>query len=74
MSAGPEYVEGRYVAERRRNPFVQKPKAARILSAVMLPWFTVRPPKGYDVLTTIGRKTGKARRRCVRTFRRGDKA
>lgn len=73
MSASPKYVDGRYVAERRRNPFVQKPRAARVLSAVMLPWFTVRPPNGCGVLTTTGRKTGKARPRCVRAFRRGDK-
>ena len=74
MSAGPEYVEGRYVAERRRNPLVQTPTGGRILSAVMLPWFRVMPPKGCGVLTTTGRKTGKPRPRCVRAIRRGDKA
>jgi deazaflavin-dependent oxidoreductase (nitroreductase family) len=74
MTAGPQYVEGRYVAERRRNPLVQTPTGGRILSAAMLPWFTLMPPKGCGVLTTTGRKTGKARRRCVRAIRRGDKA
>jgi deazaflavin-dependent oxidoreductase (nitroreductase family) len=74
MTAGPEYVEGRYVAERRRNPLVQTPTGGRILSTAMLPWFTVMPPKGCGVLTTTGRKTGKARRRCVRAIRRGGKA
>jgi deazaflavin-dependent oxidoreductase (nitroreductase family) len=69
---GPQYVEGRYVAERRGNRLVQTPAGGRILSAAMLPWFTVVPPKGCGVLTTTGRKTGKARRRCVRAIRRGD--
>jgi deazaflavin-dependent oxidoreductase (nitroreductase family) len=73
MTAGPHYVDGRYVAERRRNPLVQTHLGGRILSAAMLPWFTLMPPKGCGVLTTTGRKTGKARRRCVRAIRRGDK-
>ena len=74
MTAGPEYHDGRYRAERRRNPLVQTPSGGRLLSAVMLPWFTIRPPKGCGVLTTIGRKTGNPRRRCVRVYRTGDKA
>jgi deazaflavin-dependent oxidoreductase (nitroreductase family) len=73
MNTGPQYVEGRYVAERRRNPLVQTHFGGRILSAAMLPWFTLLPPKGCGVLTTTGRKTCKARRRCVRAIRRGDK-
>lgn len=74
MSPGPEYVDGRYVAERRGNPLVQTPAGGRILSAAMLPWFTLIPPKGCGVLTTTGRKTGKTRRRCVRAIRQGDQA
>ena len=74
MTAGPEYHDGKYRAERRRNPLVQTPSGGRLLSAVMLPWFTIRPPKGCGVLTTIGRKTGNPRRRCVRVYRAGDKA
>ncbi|MBW3575267.1 MAG: nitroreductase family deazaflavin-dependent oxidoreductase [Actinobacteria bacterium] len=31
------------------------------------------PPRGYAVLTTTGRKTGKRRRKCVRAIRDGDK-
>lgn len=46
----------------------------RILSAAMLPLFTLRPPSGYGVITTIGRKTGRTRRKCVRVIRRGDRA
>ena len=39
----------------------------------MLPLFLVRPPSGFGVLTTTGRKTGKARRKCVRMVRRGNR-
>ena len=74
INEGPTYVEGRYVAERRRNPFVQTHLGARLLSASQLPWFTFLPPKGFGVLTTTGRKTGKRRSRCVRAVRRGDRA
>lgn len=70
---GPTYVDGRYRAERRANALVQTPKGGRILSASMLPWFKLLPPKGFGVLTTTGRKTGKRRSRCVRAIRRGDR-
>jgi deazaflavin-dependent oxidoreductase (nitroreductase family) len=40
----------------------------------MLPFFLVRPPSGYGVITTTGRKTGKTRRKCVRVIRRANKA
>lgn len=46
---------------------------ARTLSAIQLPWFMLAPPKRFGVLTTTGRRTGKARRKCVRAIRRGDK-
>jgi deazaflavin-dependent oxidoreductase (nitroreductase family) len=46
----------------------------RVLSALMLPFFMVRPPSGYGVLTTTGRRTGKTRRKCIRVVRRGNKA
>jgi deazaflavin-dependent oxidoreductase (nitroreductase family) len=59
-------------AERKLNPFINSPAGGRALSAVQLPFFLVRPPSGYGVLTTTGRKTGKVRRRCVRAIRQGD--
>lgn len=62
------------LAERKRNPFVNSAKGGRALSASQLPWFTLLPPKGFGVLTTTGRKTGKRRSRCVRAIRRGDRA
>lgn len=73
MTSGPDYVEGRYVAERRRNPLVQTPTGGRILSASQLPLFKLRPPRGFGVLTTTGRRTGKKRSRCVRAIRRGER-
>jgi deazaflavin-dependent oxidoreductase (nitroreductase family) len=59
-------------AERKHNPFINSPTGGRALSASQLPLFLVRPPRGYAVLTTTGRKTGKVRRRCVRAIRQGD--
>jgi deazaflavin-dependent oxidoreductase (nitroreductase family) len=46
----------------------------RVLSALMFPLLRWAPPAGYGVLTTTGRKTGRARRKCVRVIRRGDSA
>lgn len=46
----------------------------RILSAVMLPQFWLATPRGYGVLTTTGRKTGKSRHKCIRVIQRGDRA
>jgi deazaflavin-dependent oxidoreductase (nitroreductase family) len=58
-------------AQRNHNLFINSAAGARALSALQLPFFLVRPPRGYGVLTTTGRKTGKTRRRCVRAIRRG---
>jgi deazaflavin-dependent oxidoreductase (nitroreductase family) len=66
--------DGARALTRERNPFTRSSTGARILSALMLPGFTLRPPAGYGVLTTIGRRTGKARRKCVRAVRHGDRA
>ncbi len=41
---------------------------------MQLPWFTLLPPRGYGVLSTTGRNSGKKRRKCVRVIRSGDKA
>lgn len=55
----------------RRNPLVNSRLGGRILSASQLWFFLLLPPRGYGVLTTIGRSTGKRRRRCVRVVRYG---
>lgn len=60
-------------AERKHNPFINTPAGGKALSALQLPFFLVRPPAGYGVLTTKGRKTGKRRRKCIRAIRRDDK-
>jgi deazaflavin-dependent oxidoreductase (nitroreductase family) len=58
--------------EDKRNPFIRSPLGGRMLSAMQLPLFLLRPPAGYGILTTTGRRTGKKRRRCVRAIRAGD--
>ncbi len=39
----------------------------------MLPSFLIRPPAGFAVITTTGRKTGKPRRKCIRAIRKDGK-
>lgn len=63
-----------YIPERKRNPFMRSQTGGRVLSGLMLPFFTVRPPSGFGVLTTTGRRTGKTRRKCVHAIRSADKA
>jgi deazaflavin-dependent oxidoreductase (nitroreductase family) len=36
-------------------------------------WFRIGAPKGYAVLTTVGRRTGRPRRSNIRAIRRGDR-
>src|SRR5213592_3314342 len=60
--------------ERERNPFTKSAQGGRVLSALMLPFFLVRPPAGFGVLMTTGRRTGKRRRKCVRLIRDGSRA
>jgi deazaflavin-dependent oxidoreductase (nitroreductase family) len=62
------------IRERSHNPFLNSAAGGRALSALQQPAFTLLPPRGFGVLTTRGRKTGKARRRCVRAIREGDRA
>ena len=62
------YLEGEW-----GNPLTTKRIGGRILNALQVPYFMLSPPRGYAVLTTIGRKTGKRRRNCVRAIRDGDK-
>jgi deazaflavin-dependent oxidoreductase (nitroreductase family) len=59
---------------RESNIFTRSPTGGRVLSALTLPRFTIHPPVGYGVLTTIGRRTGKTRRRCMHVARHGNRA
>ncbi len=67
-------ADGMLTVQRKNNPFMRSPTGGRVLSAMMLPHFTVRPPMGFGVLTTTGRRTAKKRRKCVHVVRRGDRA
>jgi deazaflavin-dependent oxidoreductase (nitroreductase family) len=58
----------------KHTRLIRSARDGRFLSALMLPFFLVRPPSGFGVITTTGRKTGKARRKCIRVIRRGNKA
>jgi deazaflavin-dependent oxidoreductase (nitroreductase family) len=59
---------------RKYNPFTRSATGGRILSALTLARFTIYPPIGYGVLTTTGRNTGKARRKCVHAVRHANRA
>lgn len=63
----------RHASKHRRNPFVRSATGGRVLSALMLPFVTTLPSAGFGVITTTGRKTGKARRKCIRAIRREDR-
>jgi deazaflavin-dependent oxidoreductase (nitroreductase family) len=43
----------------------------RLLSKLQMPWFLAFPPRGFGVLTTVGRTSGRPRRTCVRAVRDG---
>src|SRR5437867_11198765 len=58
----------------KHTRLMRSARDGRLLSAAMLPFFLIRPPSGFGVITTTGRKTGKARRKCIRIIRRGNKA
>ena len=58
----------------KHRRLVRSARDGRLLSALMLPGVLAWPASGYGVITTTGRKTGKARRKCIRVIRRGNKA
>jgi deazaflavin-dependent oxidoreductase (nitroreductase family) len=70
MSESVRQAAASEVGKHRR--LLRSGRDGRILSALMLPWLRWAPPAGYGVLTTIGRKTGKRRSKCVRAIRQGD--
>jgi deazaflavin-dependent oxidoreductase (nitroreductase family) len=57
----------------KHRRLLRSARDGRILSAIMLPFFAIRSPAGYALLTTTGRKSGRQRRKCIRAIRRGDK-
>jgi deazaflavin-dependent oxidoreductase (nitroreductase family) len=72
MSAGVRDRAAEEAAKHTRS--IRSARDGRRLSALMLPFFQLRPPSGYGVITTTGRKTGKTRRKCVRVIRQGNSA
>lgn len=74
VQAGTRAARAPLPERHRRNPLTSTPTGGRMLSAAQLWWFTLLPPRGFGVLTTTGRRTGKKRRRCVRVVRVGDTA
>ena len=58
----------------KHRRLLRSARDGRVLSALMLPGVLAWPGSGYGVITTTGRKTGKARRKCIRVIRRGNKA
>ena len=62
-----------YLEGHRRNPLTTTFAGARVLNAFQVPWFRVLPPRGFGVLTIVGRKTGRRRSICVRAIRHGGK-
>jgi deazaflavin-dependent oxidoreductase (nitroreductase family) len=66
--------EAALAEEPKHRRLLRSARDGRILSGLMLPVIALRPPAGYAVLTTAGRKSGKTRRKCIRAIRRGDRA
>jgi deazaflavin-dependent oxidoreductase (nitroreductase family) len=63
-------------SEPRRNIVAGQPVKWRVkaLDVVLRPWFAYGPHRGMAVLGTMGRRSGKPRRHCVRAIRKGDRA
>lgn len=69
-----------YPREQPHNPFIGGETTVlgvsfhggKVLSALQAPLFELIPPKGFGVLTTTGRKSGRTRRKCVRAIKRGE--
>lgn len=57
----------------RHRRIIRSARGGGRLSALMLPLFKVRPPKGFGILTTTGRRTGQPRQKCIRMIRSGDR-
>src|SRR5260221_4289429 len=49
----------------KHTRLIRSARGGRVLNALMLPFFMARPPSGFGVITTTGRKTGKTRRNGV---------
>lgn len=60
--------------EPKHRRLITSPKHGQILSGLMLPGYAYGSvPSGHAVLTTIGRKTGKPRRKVIRAIPQDDR-
>lgn len=57
----------------KHRGLLRSARRGKVLSAIMLPLLRISPAAGFGVLTTTGRKTGKARSKCVRAIRRAER-
>ena len=57
----------------KHRRLIRSARDGRVVSALTLLPILLWPGSAYGVLTTTGRKTGKARRKCIRVVRRGDR-
>ena len=59
----------------RTNIVAGEPVRWRVvaLDALLRPWFAYGPHRGMGVLTTVGRRSGRRHRHCVRAVRKGDR-
>ncbi|MGP0103303.1 MAG: nitroreductase family deazaflavin-dependent oxidoreductase [Solirubrobacteraceae bacterium] len=65
--------EAAVAEEPKHRRLITSLRHGQILSALMLPDYQLGTPPGHAVLTTTGRKTGKARRKVIRAIRQDDR-
>jgi deazaflavin-dependent oxidoreductase (nitroreductase family) len=65
--------EAAVVEQPKHRRLITSLRHGQILSALMLPDYQFGTPAGHAVLTTTGRKTGKARRKVIRAIRQDDR-
>jgi deazaflavin-dependent oxidoreductase (nitroreductase family) len=66
--------EAALAEEPKHRRLIRSQRDGRLISAAMRPLLEIWAPAGYGVLTTTGRKSGMARRKCIRAIRRENKA
>ena len=74
MSAAARVREAAAREAPKHTRLIRSARDGRVVNALTLLPILLMPPSTYGVITTTGRKTGKARRKCVRVVRRGDRA
>jgi deazaflavin-dependent oxidoreductase (nitroreductase family) len=65
--------EAAVVEQPKHRRLIASVRHGQILSALMLPDYQLGTPPGHAVLTTTGRRTGKARRKVIRAIRQNDR-